>query len=765
MLSILAAGCLASAVWAQDPAAPPQGAAPVTTPDPAQTPPPAQPAPAPASESVQRRFEVSRAAGEIRVDGVLDDAGWENATVVDLPYEWFPGDNVTPPVATDALITFSEDTLFIAFKASDPNPAAIRAQLMDRDLVGTFVQDDHVGVTLDTFNDERQAFQFRVNPRGVQMDAAFSEIEGVEDFTWDAIWASEGRITDTGWVVEIGIPFRQLRFARTPGPQTWGVEFFRSYPRNVRHRISSRFTNRSRDCTLCEENKISGFENMTQGRNIEVTPTVTALRADAIDRFPNGDLESGDEDFEPGITAKWGITPNMTATATINPDFSQIEADALQLEVNTRFALQFPEKRPFFLEGNETYITPLQAVFTRTIAEPAWGAKLNGKEGKNAFGAYIVRDDITNILIPFNQQTLRGTLEESVDSGVFRYRRDVGERSAIGVLYTGREGQDDYYNRVAGVDGLMRFTKSDTVRVQYLSSDTRYTPELSDELGIDFDSFEGDALHIQYDHFARHWRGFVRYQDLDPNFRADNGFIPRVDVKTGEAQYERVFYGNKNTWYAQASLGAHALRTEDHTGTLTDEVAEVFGTLNGPRQSAYELRLQKNQEFFRGTLFDLDRQIVEFGINPTGRVRLAAFARFGDEIDLRTARLGQTMILNPAVQLRLGKGLNFQLEYVRQELDDDQTGRRLFDVDIAQSRVVYQFNVRTFVRAVLQYQDFTRGLVNEKDVFGQFLFSYKLNPQTVLFAGYDDTRFGQNDIDITQTNRSFFLKIGYAFLY
>ncbi|MEA2563048.1 MAG: hypothetical protein QOH06_4552 [Acidobacteriota bacterium] len=711
---------------------------------------------------MQRRFEVGPTSSPIRVDGVLDDAGWENATVIDLPYEWFPGDNVTPPVATDALVTFDEETLYIAFKASDPNPKAIRAQLMDRDLVGTFVQDDHVGITIDTFNDERQAFQFRINPRGVQVDAAFSEIEGTEDFTWDAIWASEGRITDTGYVVEIGIPFRQLRFARTQGPQTWGIEFFRSYPRNVRHRISSRFTNRSRDCTLCEENKITGFQGMSQGKNIEITPTVTAQRNDEIDAFPNGSLDSGETKVEPGVTAKWGITPNMSVTGTINPDFSQIEADALQLDVNTRFALQFPEKRPFFLEGADTYITPLQAVFTRSVAEPDWGVKLNGKEGKNTFGTYIARDDITNIIIPGNQASRRAFLDESTDTGVFRYRRDVGERSAIGLLYTGREG-DEYHNRVAGLDGLVRFTKSDTMRVQYLSSDTQYTPELSAALGRDFESFDGDAFHVEYGHFAKKWRGFLKYQDLDPLFRADSGFIPRVDVKTGEAQYERVIYGTKESWYAQASFGVHGLRTEDHGGTLTDEVAEVFGTVNGPYQSALEARVQKNQEFYRGKTFDLDRQIVEFGINPTGRIRFALFSRFGDEIDLATARLGSTLILNPALQLRLAKGLNLQLEYVRQTLDAQ--GARVFDVDIAQSRIVYQFNVRTFVRAVVQYQDFNRGAVNQEDVFGQFLFSYKLNPQTVLFAGYDDTRFGEDGIDITQTNRSFFLKVGYAFLY
>src|SRR5687768_8581902 len=129
----------------------------------------AQEAPPEPAAAELRRFEVAPTNGEIRIDGVLDDAGWQNATIVDLPFEWFPGDNVAPPVKTETLITFDEDNLYVAFNASDPDPGAIRAQLMDRDLLGTFIQDDHVGFTIDTFNDERQGFQFRVNPRGVQV--------------------------------------------------------------------------------------------------------------------------------------------------------------------------------------------------------------------------------------------------------------------------------------------------------------------------------------------------------------------------------------------------------------------------------------------------------------------------------------------------------------------------------------------------------------------------------------------------------------------
>jgi len=719
-----------------------------------------------------RQFQVTRAATPVKIDGVLDEDAWKTAAVIDLPYEWFPGDNATPPVTTEALITYDGDNLYVAFRCQDPDPKAIRAHYMDRDAVTAFVQDDHVGFSVDTFNDERRAFQFRVNPLGVQVDGVFSEIDGAEDFSWDAIWNSAGRVTADGWVAEIAIPFRQLRFPRASSVQTWGFDIFRNYPRNVRHRISSRFTDRAKDCTLCQENKVTGFQGIAPGRNLELDPTVTALRSDTLDSFPDGRLQKDKSKVDPGLTARWGITPNVTLDAAINPDFSQVEADVAQLAINTRFALFFPEKRPFFLEGADLFITPLQAVFTRTVAEPDFGVKLNVKEGGNALGVFASRDSINNLIIPSNQGSAFAFLDDDVDSGVFRYRRDVGRGSALGVLYTDREGKgDDYYNRMGGLDGFLRFTPSDTVRVQYLRSDTRYPLSVARRFGQDPNGFDDDAVHLQYDHFARNWRGFLLYQDLGPEFRADSGFIPRVDVKTAEGRFERFFYGTRDTWYAQASFGGHVVRTEDHQGTLTDRNIELFGTLNGPRQSALDAHAFRNRTFYNGVDFDLTQGLVNFTINPTGGLKFGLAAQFGDDIDFDNTRPAKSVIWLPSAQIRLGEHLNVTGSYENFRLRVD--GGQLFEAQLAQSRIIYQFNVRTFVRAIIQYQDISRDPSlylfpvdrDERNLFGQFLFSYKINPQTVLFTGYTNSRLGLQGIPLTQTDRSFFLKIGYALLF
>jgi hypothetical protein len=302
-----------------------------------------------------KSYSVSPASSEIKIDGALDEPAWQTTAAGDLPFEWLPGDNIPAPVDTEFLITFSRSHLYIGLRCFDPEPSRIRAHLMDRDDTDILVQDDHISLIIDPFNDERRGFQFRVNPLGVQADAIFSELEGYEDFSWDAIWASAGKITEWGYSIEIAIPFSQLRFPASEDIQTWGFSAERSYPRNIRHRMTSHRRDRNLACILCQMNKITGFQGMETGMNMEIDPTLTANRTDNRNDFPSGSMEAGDIKADPGLTVRWGITPNLILNATANPDFSQIEADVAQLEVNTRFAVRYPEKRPFFLEGADFF--------------------------------------------------------------------------------------------------------------------------------------------------------------------------------------------------------------------------------------------------------------------------------------------------------------------------------------------------------------------------------------------------------------------------
>jgi hypothetical protein len=712
---------------------------------------------------------VSRVTSEIRVDGVLDEPAWRDALTFDLPYEWSPGDNVPPPVPTDFLITYDDRNLYLAWRAHDPDPSAIRAHLMDRDSVNTFVQDDHVLVSIDTFNDERRGFQFRINPLGVQMDAIMDEGQGIEDFSFDMIWSSAGRITDAGYVVEVAIPLDQLRFPRTDGPRTWGLDVGRSYPRSVRHRMSAARIERGASCVLCSAVKVTGFQDLEPGRNLEITPTLTATRTDEISSFPDGDLEAGDEDLDPGVTASWGVTPGVNLSGTLNPDFSQVEADVAQLEVNERFALFFPEKRPFFLEGIDLFATPIQAVFTRTVVDPDWGAKVTGKQGPHGFGVFVTEDDVNTVLVPTNQQSAVTALPGGVTGSVLRYQRDVGRTSTLGALYAGREGEDGYHNRVYGLDSFVRFDDANRLRVQALRSDTRYPDTMTPDLRGTLEDATGEAYLVDFDHSSRNWSWSVEYEDRSPSFRADSGFVPRVDFRRAEGYAQRDTWGEEDDWYTRAGVGIFAQRTESHAGTTTDETVDLFFNVSGPFQSFAELSLQQDERFFRGRRYEglFSSQLYVEG-QPNGVVRTELFVNLGETVDFQNNRPADQVEISPSLELKLGRHVNLQLDHTLRRLEVD--GGELFEANLSELRMIYNFNTRSFVRAIVQHLELTQdpalfGFPVEpevEDLFTQLLFSYKVNARTVLFLGYTDSRLGLEDAPLTQTARSFFVKMGYA---
>jgi hypothetical protein len=737
----------------------------------------AQPASQPAAAPVKvapptATFAVTRSASAIKIDGALDEPAWAKATVVPLLYEWAPGDNVPPPVATECLVTYDDRFFYVAFRAHDPKPQDIRAPLMDRDDTDTLIQGDHVGVMIDTFNDERRAFQFRINPRGVQADAIFSEQDGIEDFSWDMVWNARARITDDGYVVEIAFPLKQLRFPGGGKAQTWGFEAFRSWPRNVRHRITSAYRDRSKLCILCQENKLTGLEGMLPGRNIELDPTLTSSRTDRVDA-DGASLRGGTIDASPGISGRWSVTSNLTLNGAVNPDFSQVEADVAQLDVNTRFALYYPEKRPFFLEGLDYFSTPIQTVFTRTVADPYGGVKLTGKQGANAIGVFATVDRLNNLLIPANEGSSDASLREDTTAAVLRYRRDIGAGSTFGVLYSGREARD-YHNRQYGLDAFLRVTKSDSVRVEALRTDTKYPQQIASDFGQSSRSFSGDALFVDYQHASRTWIGYASFESYSPGFRSDSGFVPRVDYRNIYGQVQRRFWGSDKAWFTTLDLGVRGWNSSRSDWTLTDRTFAAFVNYSGPLQSQFIFNGAHDLVVFNGVTYNYWRPNVQAGIKPSGNTNVTMTGRFGDGVDFANSRKAtEALQIGPSVEYRPVTAMSLGLSHNFDQLS--VPGGRLYRANLTQARIVYNLSVRSFIRAIVQYTDITRNTAlytyetnaHSRRLFTQFLFSYKLNPQTVVFAGYSDNYSGGDApaADLRRQNRTFFVKLGYAWMF
>ena len=733
----------------------------------------AQDAPAVAKVEIKaKQYRVSSTAEPIRVDAVLDEAAWKNAQPMEFDAETSPGENIPPPARTIGYITYDQKNLYVAFQAFDPNPKEIRAHLSDRDAA---FSDDFVGVVLDTFNDNRRAFEFFVNPLGVQMDLIQDDTNRNEDSSWDAIWSTAGRITADGYIVEMAIPFTSIRFPRSTAEQTWGVDMVRVYPRSARHRLGLQGQDRNRNCYLCQSSRITGFTGITPGRDIELDPTVTAQHTSTRAGFPGGDLSSGGADVDAGLTARWGITPNLTLNAALNPDFSQIEADAVQLDINTQFALFFNEKRPFFLEGSDFFEGPLQTVYTRTVADPKFGLKTTGRLGDSTVGAFITQDEVTNLMIPGAQGSSVTFLEQSNRASAFRYRYNVGETSSVGAVLTTRDG-DGYANRVLGVDGNFRVTAKDTIVGQLLATSSEYPDAIVSAFGQK-PEMSGVGGRIQYRHNSRNWFWSGTYQDIGTDFRADSGFIPQVGYRHGNAALEYSGFGEKGkNWYTRWWLGGDVERAEEQSGELLEQELETYLAVQGPMQSFLEVSVGHRDRRYNEVTFD--ENFLHWGteVRPTGDLHVFLNGTFADQIDFANTQPGERFRLGGGVRWNIGTHAKIDLDHSYEDLDVE--GGRLFAAEVTQLRAVYQFNIRMFVRAILQYTDITRDPAlyrfqqvdsHSKRLFPQLLFSYKLNPQTVFFAGYSGTRVGGNldgiDVGLTEADRTFFIKLGYAWLF
>ena len=722
------------------------------------------------SEATATIEDLPRTQSTIKIDGILDEDVWKEAVTLTLELETDPGENIAAAVVTRAFLVEDGENLFVAFEADDPEPESIRAYLRDRD---TAWNDDYVGIILDTYNDERRAFEFYVNPLGVQMDKTLDDTANRNpweiDDSWDAIWDSAGQITESGYVVEMRIPLSQLRFPDIDGVKTWGYDLRRSYPRDRAYQIERYPRDRNRSCYLCQVGKLQGLEGSRPSRDIEIVPTVTAVQAERSEEAGFAPMVREDAEIEAGLTVRWGITPDITANIAINPDFSQIEADATQLDVNERFALSYPEKRPFFLEGADYFNTPINAVFTRTVSSPDFGVKLTGKKDQHTFGFFGAQDAETTLLFPGIYGSEVDTLDQSNTAFVGRYNYGFENTSSLGGLITSREG-DGYHNYVGGVDGRWRINDQHRVDFQYLQTDTLYPTETALEFDQPLEAFSGTGFRLGYDYETRNWVVKGRYLDSDEGFRLDSGLQNKVGSAYQAVSVRRTFYGSEGAWWTRIRASVDYSELNEASGVMAERGLHYRIGIAGPMQSWFSLTLMDSQERDDGILYDMNGAQLYLDFVPTGGLQIDIQANFGDQIDYANGRLGKRFRFQPNINWNISRNLLLRLRSVYSELNtlDDEP---IFEAKLADTRLTWQFNLRSYLRMTVQYQDVKRNLdqylepedARSKSVGRELLYSYKLNSQTVFFLGYTDNYVDNDSLEsLTAEDRVIFMKIGYA---
>jgi len=718
-------------------------------------------------------IHISRASGPIEVDGALGDPGWSGAARVDTFYETNPGDNVTPNVKTVAWLTYDDRFFYVAFELSDPDPKRIRAPLGDRDQLASYT--DYGGVMLDTRNDGKTAFEFLVNPSNLQFDAISSDASG-EDPSPDFYWDSAARIGPNGWTLEIRIPFSSLRYDRAD-PQTWGILLYRNRMRDFRYQILSSKLPRNSNCFVCHEQKLVGLTGLPAGNHVVLAPYGSGRQ----NRSPEGALGSRlvdqGADWEGGLDAKWIPNADTAIDATINPDFSQIESDVAQITANERFALFFPEKRPFFLEQLDLFSTPIQAVYTRTITSPRWGLRSTGEAAGTLYTLLVGEDrGGGSVILPGPEFSGLAPQDFSSRVAIGRARHDFGN-SFVSFLLTDREIEGGGgHNRVFGPDFLWRPKDTDSVRGQFLLGDTR-TPDRPD-LAAEWNGQDLDAhaAYLNWDHATPTWDWYLEYTDIGDEFRADLGFLPQVGVRNGYFQGGRSFYREAGL-FRRIRPYLRFRDTRNTDGDLVLREADPGFNLQGFWYSSISVEYQSQRIRVGERLFDSNHYMVSVRMSPAqwlGGVGLDL--TIGDDVDFDNARPGRGATVGLQATLRPTDHLELQLNGNRRWLDVSPTGsgprdQRLFTAEVARLKATYTFTSRAFLRLIGQRirNDFTPALytfpVPERDesFTGSALFAYKLNWQTVLFLGYGDERALSEADRLEPASRDLFFKISYAF--
>lgn len=493
------------------------------------------------------RLTIPKFSHPPKIDGVLDNPLWEQEGLkIENFLQLSPKEKGTPSEKTVAYLGYDEKNLYMAFRCFDSEAKKIRASVTNRD---DCIDDDWVIVFLDTFNEKRRAFSFFANPLGIQIDAIRTEEGGNDmmDTSWDAVYYSDGKIDGEGYTVELEIPFKSLRFPDRE-EKVWNIVLGRNIPRKGEVIIWPEY---SRDIPglLAQGRDFVIQGRVEKGRNLEVMPIVTSLKR-----------EGDRADFQPGVNLKYGLSSDLTLDFALNPDFSHIEADAPQIDVNLRYALRYPEKRPFFLEGMEIFQFPdIELVYTRRIIDPSYGGKLTGKVGRMTYGVLSAYDaNPTESL-----WDVHGGETNTAENALFnivRLKADVFKESYIGFCLTDKE-IDGSYNRVVGFDGQLRWKNKYFFNFQAIGSKTRFEGK---ETGL------APALYGDFYYFTKHWGARVFWESIHPDFEVASGFVNRVDYKVYGASTNLTLYPDKK-YLNQVRFGVRVGQRDDYFGSATQD--------------------------------------------------------------------------------------------------------------------------------------------------------------------------------------------------
>lgn len=771
---------------------------------------PATPPPAVVYRGIARELDVRipRFDQSVTIDGRLDEPVWRSAAELTGFSQYAPTDGVPAADSTQVLVWYSATAIHFGIRAYQP-AGTVRATLADRDRIS---QDDNVTLFLSTFNDGRQAAVFSVNPLGQQADGMLVErgtVSGASflsqaqpreatDLSPDFVYQSKGHVTDWGYEVEIRIPFKSLRY-QSAAVQSWGINVTRvAQYRGYEYSWAPAL--RAAASFLGQGGRLDGLTDLHRGLVVDLTPEVTQ-RIDGLPPAGGGWSYVGKRPSL-GANVRWGVTNNLTLNGTVNPDFSQVEADAGQISFDPRAALYFPEKRPFFLDGLEQFSVPSNLIYTRRIQQPVAATKLTGKVGRTEIA----------LLSAVDAPSASASGQDNPVFNIVRLQRDLGAESRVGMMYTDRvDGGNS--NRVLEIDGRVVWDTIYSMQVQGAGSVTGATGRTT----------TAPLWGLTTRRSGRTFGMTLSLSGIDDQFVTKSGFLSRVGQVHAVIAPAWTWYGRPGALVEQATGdvlldGTWAYRNFFHSGDARDKknhynlhaqlrggwnvgaslLLETFGYDPGYYNGLYRIEVPRPGQpsdtiAFMGTARLPNRDWVLSASTPQLKhLTLSALYVWGKDENFAEWASSDITYANISADIRASEqlrlGFTYQLQDFIRPSDRSRSGR----VQDPRLKVEYQVNRSLFVRLIGEYvSTFTDSLRDDSrtnqpllvynavtqrwvrttrstvNVFrGDFLFSYKPVPGTVLYVGYGAAMSEPAAFylrDLRRRSDAFFLKASYLF--
>jgi hypothetical protein len=728
---------------------------------------PAPPAPPRSSVSLALIPRVSRPP---RLDDFLQNRPREAELAINEFRQYIPGDGNPASEPTTAYLSYDQHNLYVAFVCHDEQ-GRVLGHLSRREDVD---QDDGVGIFLDTFRDFRRSYFFYSNPLGIQQDAIYTEGQGF-DYSFDTVWKTDGRITADGYIVLLSIPFKSLRFSNAP-QQTWRVALYRVILRKSEYDYWPYITQRVQSLEQ-QFAPVGGLDHVSPGRNIQFIP-YGLLAGDHFLNQPSPPFTNFAPGFQnafehrAGLDAKFVAKDALTFDVTLNPDFSQVETDDPQVTINQRFAVFFPEKRPFFIENAGFFETPVNLFFSRQIADPQFGARMTGKIGKWTLGALAIDDRQPGLGYS------AGFYHARAANGVVRITREFGSQSFIGAFFSSRDFADTS-NRVASLDARIKLSVNWVADFQVARSWTRQDANLPQRCQNFLPgppafgsprpaaSQQGNSLRADIRYAGRHFNFFSYYQDFGPGFCTELGFVNRVDIRQN---YSSASYLWRPQGHRVIDFGPAISEVVnwDYNHVLQDWQVNPTFQVDLTHQTTLVLLRGEAMERFSGVPFRKNSTAVIVAAQPAKWLALSARYMQGTGINFFPAAglapfLGNTKRVNLSFTLRPTSRFRFDQTYIYSRLGtrDGSTpsgfapGHGIFNNHLLRSKFNYQFTKEFSLRLILDY-DATianTGLIDLQSDLGSYdggpvvptkkatadvLFTYLLHPGTAIYVGYNN---------------------------